>query len=279
MSTTDKLNLRKQGFSRVDLLTVLFVIFFACSILVPVSARVKEVSKKNLCMYQLGAMGQLVTVFAAQNDDELPLVSDSSFVSSSPDSATDYYSYFQTMFPNPGPNGLGWLWKQGLIESGSDLPFCPELQRLFGNPMPALAWNARGNPNHWNYCGPPGGSYRLAPQDYNIGWINLRLSHGIRKLYKKSNQTGYKTITAALAAGKRAFLSDLWASSKFGPYWQTRKSDIPHQTGDKKSINVWYLDGHVENRIMLDSYFATGDVGILLPSVTWSNMFDPPQSP
>jgi len=208
------------------------------------------------------------------------------------DYAADYYTYTHTQHPpaRVGPNGLGWLYKADLLDGETDLVFCPSQKELFGNPMPSHRWNAKAEPDHWNFCGRAsyGGfyDYDLGVKDEDMDWLNLRITIGTRKLYHSGNNTpgnmskGCKTIQEASLKGKRAFLCDLWAAClKFGDYWKSLDTDLPHKMRASKSMNCWYMDGHAENVRMEDNYFSIQTIGgktgnYLDTNMTWSIMFD-----
>ncbi len=281
---------RMKGFTRQEVLTSMIVLLLLASILAPAFARIREVSKTQLCQYQLTTLGQKCLMFANESDGELPEPSDSSFIAFAfnltredlgLEFGTGYYSYYSDYHPssNNGPTGLGYLWKHHLIESGSDLPFCPGMNKLFGVTTPVENWNPHGEPTHWNFCGKVsyGGTFFLIPEDEHIDWLPMRLTYGARKLsYTPSGGPTYGTNKLAELDPSKGFLSDLWcATDRFGQYWKTRETDLNHVDGSNRIINTWYLDGHVSGVVIGPEFFVEQDgVNYLSPNATWTTMLD-----
>ena len=300
---------RTKGFTLIELLVVIAIIALLLAIVLPALNAVKEQAKKVVCLSNHKGMGQLVLLYAQDNDDQLiSLVADSY---GRGDRGSDHYTYFQTFHTRgrSGPSGLGWLWKQGYIESGSDLPYCPSMYILYGTMNKAQGWNPNGKVTHWNYCGtePDSGTVRLdgAPQqaqilwteDYGMEWLPLRVTIGTRMLrahYKDDNGKSrsladvqndskfnvvnqFKRVSDASFKGKRALLSDLWAAQQ-GTYLKTEYDDIPHKSGHRRAMNAWNLDGSADTVKMEDSYFDAPDPStgtrLLRADITWAEMFD-----
>ena len=290
----------KKGFTLIELLVVIAIIALLLSIVMPALKSVKDQGKKTVCLAHMKGMGTLLLTYGQENDDELVSCDYRDFPD---DRGTAYYSYYQNShtIDRGGPSGMGWLWKAGLIESESDLPFCPSTYYLFASPMPTKEWNPNGRVEHWNYCGTESNSgidAKGTPQilwdrDREIDWLPLRLTVGTRILRRHMyNGNGVasplsqvpnppignlKTIADASLKGKRAFLSDLWASN-IGT-WSTTYKSINHKSGGRRSLNFWSLDGSADNRKMEDEWFepasSTGssDDRKLRAVITWSDMF------
>lgn len=276
---------KRNGFTLIELLVVIAIIALLLSIIMPGLSAVKERAKKVVCMAHMKGIGDAVLIYTQQQDGELPQPLDGSLILKSnynpsakdlgQEGGTDYYTYAA---PPRGVSGLGYLYKAGLMESDTDLPFCPSMKQLFGINQKSSDWNPHGNISHWNYIGQPGGTNVLEPKDYHIDWMPTRVTVGIRKLYHYGDKRGYRKIEDASMRGKRAFLCDLWVSYGYGgSYWKTRETDIPHKTGQQTSLNTWYIDGHGESvklgSDMFERYESTDDA-FLLKTATWSKMLD-----
>ncbi len=258
-----------KGFTKPEILVLAASLFLACMVFGPVFARIREVSKTQLCQYQLTSLGQKCLMFANQNNGELPEPKDSTFS----EHGTDYYTYRHTAYPpqNGGITGLGNLWKWDLIESGSDLPFCPGMNQLFGMTMPAEDWNPNGEPTHWNFIGKAsyGGTSDLWPEDDHIDWLPMRSAIGVREISYTFGTNNINELDPS-----KAFLSDLWATD-VGNYWKTRETDLNHVDGSNRIINTWYLDGHVSGVVIGPEFFVEQDgVNYLSPNATWTTMLD-----
>ena len=286
----------REAFTLIELLVVIVIIAMLLAITLPALRAAKELAKKIICMAHTRGTGDAVLIYAQQQDGALPSPLDGAFICGPPpydparkdlglDWGSDYYTYHNQPGRTPlrGVSGVGFLYKAGLIESGSDLVFCPSMLNLFGNKMPTQEWNPKGQITHWNYIGQPvaGATYILEVPDQHIGWMPVRITIGIRKLYHLNDKKGYKKVEDASVNGKRAFLCDLWVSTgKFGNYWKTRDTDIPHKTSARPSVNTWYMDGHAENVKIGSEMFqsftdpATGLSENYLVDATWSNMLD-----
>jgi len=277
----------RKGFTLIELLVVIVIIALLLAITIPAMKAAKEMAKKVICLAHMRGTGSMVLVYARNHDDQFPYAG----LRFRDDKGANYYLYKQAVGgngnanysetdPDParraGPTSLGYLYKGGLMDSGSDLVFCPSMIQLFGQKMPSPRWNAKGETSHWNYIGlnyGPTSTGSLASYDTEIGWINCRVTIGNRWM----EYFGFKTVAEASLKGKRAYLSDLWAARQ-GTYFQTRETDIPHRMGSGKSMNVWYIDGHAENVRMKDEFFEK----ILDPdgnryldaTMTWAIMFD-----
>ncbi len=286
----------RKAFTLIELLVVIAIIALLMAVILPALSAVKENAKKTVCMAHMKGLGDAVLIYTQQENGELPQPLDGSFISSNYssglkdlglDSGTDYYTYHSTPTGSAYPravSGVGFLYKAGLIESGTDLPFCPSMKQLFGHPMPTQNWNPKGQVSHWNYIGQSvvGATHILEDPDMHIGWMPTRLTIGIRKLYHFGGKRGYQKVENAAMKGKRAFLCDLWvATGMFGTYWQSRETDIPHKTGKRTSLNTWYIDGHGKSvKIESERYstFTDPETGVedsfLNSGTTWANMLD-----
>jgi len=290
---------RKKGFTLIEVLVVIVIIALLVAIIIPAVKAAKEIAQRMICLAHMRGVGSMVLVYTESHKNELPLIMDWSWIAQNYnatlpdlglDYAADYYTYNHTFHPVSiqGPMGLGWLYKADLLDPETDLVFCPSQKELFGNQPPTRQWNAKAEPLQWNFCGRQAynGTYNLAPKDDDMDWLNLRVTIGMRKLYHHGNNTpgnmskGCKTIQEASLKGKRAFLCDLWAAClKFGDYWKSLDTDLPHKMRASKSMNCWYMDGHAENVRMEDNYFSIQTIGgktgnYLDTNMTWSIMFD-----
>ncbi len=292
---------KTKAFTLIELLVVIAIIALLLAVILPALKAAKSHAKRIVCMAHMKGMGTLVLTYAQENEDELVSCESLDFPN---DRGTAYYSYYQDFHPisRGGPSGLGWLFKAGLIESESDLPFCPATHYLFGMIPPTKNWHPKGKVEHWNYCGneansgiDSGNAQILWDKDAHIGWFPLRLSVGTRILrrHRYDNGTGaplplsdvdnsplnnFKTISQAASKGKRAFMSDHWVANFQG--WQSQYKSITHASGGKRSLNYWRLDGSANNVKMEDEWFestsTTGDSNdrLMKADVTWSTMFD-----
>ena len=83
-------------------------------------------------------------------------------------------------------------------------------------------------------------------------------------------------------AGKRAFLSDVWAAyGRLGDYYETSIDDIPHKSGQRRSINTWYTDGHATSvKVDPDRFKEVPEDGEMIKKLnedtTWTNMLENP---
>ena len=220
-----------KAFTLIELLVVISIIAMLLAILMPALGAVKEQAKKVVCSAHMRGMGTAVLLYGQDNDDKFPEMK-GGFARQN---ATYYYTYshIPTHSSNyPGPSGLGHLWKSGYLDKGTELAFCPSMKSMFGgSPLPSRKWNSKGDVEHWNYVGPgSSNNYLLRPEDSGMGWINMRITIGMRNM----SGLGIKKFSDASAKGKRAFISDLWAADPTGAYWKTREEDIQHQTSGKK---------------------------------------------
>lgn len=66
-----KLIMPRLGFTLVELLVVIGVIVVLVALIFPMSRRVLEISNKNACLTNMKRVGQLITVYAADNGGSL----------------------------------------------------------------------------------------------------------------------------------------------------------------------------------------------------------------
>ncbi len=153
---------KKNAFTLIELLVVIAIIALLLSIIMPALKTVREQAKKIVCLAHLKGLGSSVLLYAQNLDDKFPH-SPKDFSFGAIGNGANYYTYKHVpgYSEDPsaggnraGPTSLGYLWKEGLLDSGTDLAFCPSMQDLFGSQLPRREWNSKGNPTHWNYTGP-----------------------------------------------------------------------------------------------------------------------------
>ncbi len=288
---------KTRAFTLIELLVVIAIIALLMAVILPALKAVKDSAKKTVCLAHMKGIGTLLLTYSQENDDELVSVVADGF--GTQDRGTIYYTYYQASahpIGKGGPSGLGWLWKTGLLESNTDLAYCPSMYNLFNTKTPTKEWNPKGDITHWNYLGrsSSGCTNTLWPKDEHIDWMPLRLTIGARMLRPHYYDAqgipltpsqvqddhnplyNFKTVAQAASKGKRTFISDLWAP-QVGNYWQSRYTDIPHMSGGRRSMNFWGLDGRAGNVKMEDDWFDPADEAgnrLMSADVRWTTMVD-----
>jgi prepilin-type N-terminal cleavage/methylation domain-containing protein len=292
---------RKSGFTLIELLVVVSIIALLVSILLPALSGAREQAKMAVCSVHISGVGKAVAIYANDTKDLLP---SQGIFKSGPNKGTpviyfldnpysaNYYTY--NHYPTykddgSGPCEFGCLYLSGSLPNDSDVVFCPSFRgshmaeyagrRLNISGLEYNSWNARGNPDHWNYCGInrtkksddyretltdmfPTDVYRMtAADEAKIGWLNLRVSYGVRPMYNLR----IKRISQMKSG--MSYLSDVWMAN--GGWYDIHIDEMSHVSkgSTEAKMHACYVDGHVERKTFpREKYFACASGYSPLPS-------------
>jgi prepilin-type N-terminal cleavage/methylation domain-containing protein len=295
---------RKYGFTLIELLVVIAIIALLVSILLPALNQAREQAKMAVCAVHVSGIGKAVTMYINDSKDQLPnpgvCRNDKSRTAQSAlgfnnqhcSNPFPYWEYSETWrsMQCDGPAELGCIYLAGLLEKDSDIAFCPSFRGYTGSGYAGQrntrgltynAWNAKGDPTHWNYYGINSTrNQHMRPEDEaKIGWYNGSVSYGFRFLL----DLGIKNI--AQTKNSMSYLSDRWQANQ--SYWDTHIDEMSHSFpgATAAKLHGWYFDGHV-TRVSLDKnkYFRSGGAlpdGYMnngsetgYPALTWEIIFE-----
>jgi prepilin-type N-terminal cleavage/methylation domain-containing protein len=296
--------IRKNAFTLIELLVVISIIALLVSILLPAMSQAREQARMAVCSVHVSGIGKAVLIYINDSRDQLPnpgvcrnnktqtAQSAIGFNNQHCSNPFPYWEYSATWrsMQCDGPAELGCIYLAGLLENDSDIVFCPSFHGYTGNGYAGQrnplgwgynAWNARGDPSHWNYYGINSTrNQHMRPEDEaKIGWYNGSVSYGVRFLL----DLGIKNISRTRSS--MSYLADRWQANT--GYWDTHIDEIAHsyQGAAEARLHGWYFDGHV-NRISLDKsqYFCSSGTlpdGYMnngsvtgYPALTWEIIFE-----
>jgi prepilin-type N-terminal cleavage/methylation domain-containing protein/prepilin-type processing-associated H-X9-DG protein len=290
------LKTRKSGFTLIELLVVISIIALLVSILLPSLNQAREQAKSAVCKVHLSGLGKAAIMYAGDYKDTVPSAGGLHNQMFGFDHNSNYYNYFETPGhgPDAGPAHTGCLYLAGVLEPQSNLVFCPSFRwqdmasssGVKRNGVPHDSWNAKGDPSHWNYIGKNAVNsiYHMLPEhEAAIGWMNCRISYGFRNLYA----LGLQKLSRAKS---KSYIADTWNASPgrgIGMWYTIHIVDTSHVSSDLNStrFNVFYLDGHVENRSFDRATYFTkssdfsaapeGFMGVTPEEpLTWAKLFE-----
>ena len=233
--------LHQNGFTLIELLVVVAIIALLVSILVPSLQEAQELAKQTVCQTNLKGIG-LAYRFYLENHD-------------------------QRFFPSYWPETAKYLWCQG--EAAAELLRYADSDRLESGGLLRPSFTAGGlfdcptEPNRGPYPGIP--NAENIPElswhsflDYSYsGWLGDGVSRTGFRATQLDNQAGLVLFYDSLAWNRRGygfpFYTDYWNNIDYG--WMS----WPHSNA---SINMIFVDGHVENRTedeMTDELFNPPD--------------------
>jgi prepilin-type N-terminal cleavage/methylation domain-containing protein/prepilin-type processing-associated H-X9-DG protein len=295
---------RKNAFTLIELLVVISIIALLVSILLPALSSARDQAKMAVCSVHISGIGKAVTIYTTDYKDILPSWN---FRKTAPvgepldnfiynQSIANYYVYcHQPEYgANAGPHQFGCLYLSGALENMSNVVFCPSFRNVGTGGYSGQgsshgreydAWNSKGDPTHWNYCGINStNGYFLTPGDASkIGWLNYRVSYGIRAL----QQIKIKSI--AKTKSSTSYVSDVWlATPSMNAFYRSHIDEISHVSrgSTEAKMHAWYCDGHVERRnFPREKYFISSSASSSLqpseggffnyfPTITWRVLFD-----
>ncbi len=272
-----------KGFTLIELLVVIAIIGLLMAIIMPALRKVKDQARQVICASNIHGVGNAVAAYAAENDDSLlPWGAGSKWATNK---MPLHWMYAHTprhgnSQPNAGYEGLGFLYRSGILDNASDIMFCPTAKDPTTGANYEKGMNSNGSTDHWNYVG-PGSSLGqgLLPRDSGINWINMRTNYGVRcvafeeDLYSGQNADRRFYTAAKLShLGFKAYLSDWWC----GDYWyQSTIQSLPH---GKRVINTWYGDGSVSGYELDEDLFedtnGDGKIDTMRKDTTWKIIYE-----
>jgi prepilin-type N-terminal cleavage/methylation domain-containing protein len=291
---------RKNGFTLIELLVVIAIIALLVSILLPALNQAREQAKMAVCSVHLSGIGKAVAMYINDSKDQLPNPGVVTSGLNKGKSTIDYldnqwssnhYTYTSADYPvgYVGPIGIGCLFLSGQIQNDSDIVFCPSFRdpQFGGYSGKTLAkasnWkNAKGDVRHGNYCGVnadnagpgknPSPLHMLPADELKIGWLNYRLSYGVRPLLNM-NISKLSQVKSSMS-----YLSDVWYG---GIVYQINIDEVSHagRGATEAKIHAWYFDGHVtRGSYSKDRYFQSPGWsqygGFMNRDMTWAVLFE-----
>jgi prepilin-type N-terminal cleavage/methylation domain-containing protein len=299
-----KTKFRQNGFTLIELLVVISIIALLVSILLPALSSAREQAKMTVCSVHLSGIGKAMAIYTTDSKDALPSPGLNTqtgrptyeAVGLNNQSCCNYYNYWERGWgKGAGPAEFGYLFLSGALDRESNVVFCPSFHGGYGlssyngqrTTMQYDSWNSHGDPKHWNYVGinaqnaPPNPSPLLLTEadEAKIGWMNSRLSYGVRPMVM--NVLNVKKISQTKSS--MSYISDMWEAN--GGFWHMHIDGMSHaaKNGSEAKIHVWYFGGHVERRTYArDKYFTSRSSDSVLPDgfmnvnpkLTWRVLFE-----
>jgi prepilin-type processing-associated H-X9-DG protein len=224
---------RKGGaFTLVELLVVVGIIALLVTILMPSLGRARELARRTVCKTNLHGLGRAWRIYFADNDNGFPGVLDDDGSSPARISQYNYPIYWLNVGDWVGP---GLLWETKLVGS-EDMYVCPTIRAHVGGVWysddPDGGWSG-GYVNNW----PPQNNGSSTTITYgtrrHLNYDDPNLADptvsGADEVYLCKQGTGAIRNQASFS-----FMAD-----NFHMPYAALLSHVP-------SINVLYLDGHVD---------------------------------
>jgi prepilin-type N-terminal cleavage/methylation domain-containing protein len=234
----------RRGFTLVELLVVIGIIALLLAILLPALSRIRETSRRALCLSNISQLGQAVLIYAHDNKDHLPDAGSGN----APDALLSPRAVGLPAWTTFGPDtyvlpSIGQL-LQKYLSQGNRLWICPSAPSTSfiwtgADPLAGTALNDQFKPNY----------VYLSAKEYVPALPGLgpfASKYHIPEWAVRS-VSGLKTTKLVARSGNTA--SEIVLFYDRSPsYHQAHKSDIyAGQSGDYFA-SYSYLDGHADGR-------------------------------